>query len=157
MGMNACIWGAVTAHPGNKISDLVPVLQEPHGGASVPEDTSPHLIPNHFQGLISGETEAQRGRWLHVAEQGSHPLFLLSALLFSSSARHSWGPAAPWWSEQPLQLSFCPGHAQDRWAPLKAGGEQQSPVGAHSQAVKSLGASSLPPCGVGRVVGRRSR
>lgn len=79
MGMAACIWGVVTAHPGNKTSDLVPVLQEPQGGASVPGDTSPQLIPNHFQGLILGETEAQRGRWL----QDSYPRLFLSPWFLS--------------------------------------------------------------------------
>lgn len=32
--------------------------------------TSPHLIPIHFQGTISRETESQRSQWPHVAQLG---------------------------------------------------------------------------------------
>lgn len=52
-------------------SDLVPALLELQGGVNIPGNkgisyTSLHLIPSHFPGIISGETEAQRRQQLHV-------------------------------------------------------------------------------------------
>lgn len=57
-------------HSGSQ--DCRPALKELQDGANIPGNKEvshipPCLIPSHFQGIISRETEAQRAWWLHVA------------------------------------------------------------------------------------------